>query len=62
MQDNMNIIKHVNVEGHLKSNIAYSSHCVRTPGEEGTFLIGSENKLATKYKFDKRDYEVEKVG
>ena len=63
VQDDLNVIKHVNIEGHLKSNIAYSSHTAKFSEQEaGVFLIGSENKLATKYKFDKTDYEIEKLG
>lgn len=49
----MNIVKHETIETHQRSNIAYCCSCVR--GEDGTFLIGSENKLITKYNFDKRD-------
>ena len=63
LQDDMNIIKHENIVGHLHSNVAYIGHCVKTrPEEAGTFIVGSENKLAIKYKFDMKDYEVEKQG
>jgi WD40 repeat protein len=60
LSDNMNIIKHETIETNQRSNIAYCCHCVKT--EDGTFLIGSENKLITKYRFDAKDYQVEKIG
>lgn len=60
LQDNMNIIKHETIETNQRSNIAYCSHVVRQ--EEGVFLIGSENKLVTKYKFDSKDLQLEKQG
>ena len=56
----MSIIKHETIETNERSNIAYCCSCVRS--ETGTFLIGSENKLITKYTFDARDLEVAKVG
>lgn len=59
--DNMNIIKHETIETNERSNIAYCGTVVRSEAN-GTFLIGSENKLVTKYTFDKRDLEVSKVG
>lgn len=30
--------------------------------ENGVFLIGSENKLITKYQFDSKDLQLEKLG
>ena len=30
--------------------------------EKGVFLVGAENKLATKYKFDMKDLQLEKLG
>jgi WD40 repeat protein len=63
LQDNMNIIKHEMIEGHMKSNIAYCCYTMKTPeSQKGTFLIGSENKLITKFEFDHRDNDIEKVG
>ena len=59
--DNMSIIKHETIETNERSNIAYCGTVVRSEAN-GTFLIGSENKLVTKYTFDKRDLEVQKVG
>lgn len=56
----MNIVKHETVETHQKSNIAYCCSCVRQ--EDGVFLVGSENKLIQKFKFDAKDLQVEKLG
>jgi WD40 repeat protein len=60
LQDNMNIIKHETIETNQRSNIAYCGTCVKT--EPGTFLIGAENKLVTKFTFDPKDLQIEKVG
>jgi hypothetical protein len=60
VDDGMNIIKHETIETNHRSNIVYCSLCVRS--ENDTFLIGSENKLITKYSFDARDMQLEKVG
>lgn len=60
LQDNMNIIKHETIESNMRSNIAYCCSTVKT--EDGVFLIGSENKLISKYMFDKKDLQVEKIG
>lgn len=59
----MNIIKHETIDNHMKSNIAYCCNCVKLGGSEnGVALIGSENKTVTKYKFDSKDLEFEKLG
>ena len=60
LNDDMNIIKHETIESNMRSNIAFCGSCVR--GDDGTFLIGSENKLIQKFKFDFKDITVEKVG
>ncbi len=60
LKDDMNIIKHETIESNQKSNIAFCGTCVR--GDDGTFLVGSENKLIQKFKLDYKDMQVEKVG
>ena len=60
LQDNMNIIKHETIETNQRSNIAYCCSCVKS--EPGTFLIGAENKLITKFTFDPKDLQIEKQG
>ena len=60
LQDNMSIIKHETLETHERSNIAYC--CSTVKSEDGTFLIGSENKLISKYHFDMKDLQIDKVG
>jgi WD40 repeat protein len=60
LEDNMNIIKHETIETNERTNIAYCCSCVRQ--EDATFLIGSENKLITKFRFDPKDLQVEKLG
>ncbi len=56
----MSIIRHETIEANEKTNIAYCSTCVRT--EDDVFLIGTENKMVYKFKFDKRDMTLEKLG
>lgn len=60
LEDNMNIVKHETIETNERSNVAYCCACV--PGDEGVFLVGTENKLITKFKFDPKYMEVEKLG
>ena len=61
--DNMNIIKHETIEGHLKTNTAFCCTTVKnSQSEAGVFLVGAENKKVTKFRFDPRDLEVEKIG
>lgn len=60
LEDNMNIVKHETIETNERSNVAYCCTCV--PGDEGVFLVGTENKLISKFKFDPKYMEVEKVG
>jgi hypothetical protein len=43
LRDDMNIIKHETIESNMRSNIAFCGSCVR--GDDGVFLVGSENKL-----------------
>ena len=60
LEDNMNIVKHETIETNERSNVAYCCTCV--PGDEGVFLVGTENKLISKFKFDPKYMEVEKLG
>ena len=60
IEDNMNIIKHETIETNERSNVAFCSTCVQ--GEDGVFLVGTENKLITKFKFDPKYMELEKLG
>ena len=60
----MSVIKHHTIEGpHLKTNTAFCCTTIKnSQSEAGIFLVGAENKHITKFRFDARDYEVEKVG
>lgn len=63
MQDNMSIIKHETLESHQKTNTAYCCTTVKnSPAEAGMFLVGSENKLITKFNFYQRELQIEKIG
>lgn len=53
LNDDMNIIKHETIESNYRSNIAFCGSCVK--GDDGVFLIGSENKLIQKFKLDLKD-------
>jgi WD40 repeat protein len=65
-KDNFNVIKHETIEAHssqLRTNTAFCCTTVKnSQSEAGVFLVGSENKHITKYRFDFRDYELERVG
>jgi WD40 repeat protein len=56
----MNIVKHETIETNERTNVAYCCTCV--PGDEGVFLVGTENKLISKFKFDPKYMELEKLG
>lgn len=59
----MSVIKHETIEGNQKTNSAFCCQTVKnSQSEQGVFLVGAENKHITKYRFDPRDYEVEKIG
>lgn len=60
IDDGLSIIKHETIEANEKTNIAYCSSVVRT--DDDVFLIGTENKMVYKFKFDRRDMSLEKLG
>ena len=53
LKDDMNIIKHETIESNMRSNVAFCGSFVR--GDDGVFLVGSENKLISKFKLDFKD-------
>lgn len=67
-KDNFNVIKHETIESNsatsnLRTNTAFCCTTVKnSESEAGVFLVGAENKHITKYRFDFRDYELERVG
>ena len=64
LKDDFGILRHESIaKPHLKSNIAYCCRPVRElVSEADRFLVGSEDKVITKYEFDGSANSLESLG
>ena len=60
IKDNFNIVRHVSTAGVHRSNTVFCSKAIPDDAN-GTFLVGTEQKIMEKYQFDEKENALESV-